>query len=80
MKATGKNLILNREFIIAPQQSSLLVSLEPEVKWTVDSVGSKVEEEIAVGDRVLLPPGKPVEIAPGKFLVAASLVLAIYTK
>ena len=80
MKATGKNIILNREFIIAPQQSSILVSLEPEVKWTVDSIGSKVEEEIAVGDRVLLPPGKPAEIAPGKFLVPASSVLAIYTK
>jgi len=79
MKAIGKNVIVKREASYASQQSNLLVTIEPEWKWIVQSVGSKVEEPIKVGDRVQVAGGKQIEVSKDTYRVPIESILAVYT-
>jgi hypothetical protein len=79
MQAIGKNVIVKREPSYASQKSDLLVTIEPEWKWIIQSVGSKVEEPIKVGDRVQVAGGKQIEVSKDIYRVPIESILAVYT-
>jgi NADPH:quinone reductase-like Zn-dependent oxidoreductase len=80
MEAIGDNVILHRSNTYAEQKSDLIMTLEPEVKWVVESVGGKVKENLNKGDRVILTPCKPIELGKNLYRVPASAIIAVYTK
>ena len=79
MKAIGKNVIVKREQSYASQKSSVIMTLEPEWKWVVQSVGPNVDEPIKVGDRVHVAGGKQVEVSKDTYRVPIESILAVYT-
>lgn len=79
MQALGKNVIVRRTADYTSQKSSVIMTIEPEWRWHVLSVGSEVTE-IKVGDRVLVAAGKQVEIEKDTFRVPIESIIAVFTE
>jgi co-chaperonin GroES (HSP10) len=77
MKPTGNKVLVRRENTYASQKSSIIMTVEAEYKWTVESIGGEVED-LKKGDRVVLGKLGIKELDTNLFLTSADNILAKY--
>jgi len=80
MKPLSNNVIFRKQNSYASQKSSVIMTIEPEVEFIAEHIGSQVEN-VKVGDRLVIPAGKAKAInSDNKFMISEDDILGIYTK
>jgi hypothetical protein len=81
MKPLKNNVIYRKDTTYASQKSSILHTIEPEVAWIVEYIGSKVEH-VKAGDRIIIS-GSPRAISDKDmksqlFMISEDNILGVY--
>lgn len=82
MKPLKNNVIYRKDTAYASQKSSILHTIEPEVAWIVEHIGSKVEH-VKVGDRIVIsgPPRaiNTEDMRNRLFMISEDNILGVYS-